>query len=60
MDDGLANVQIQDLSKLWITVSRVVNDLSRIAYELRSVQSRYPTRRVRAVDNQGRLLDILS
>jgi len=33
MDDGLANVQIQDLSKLWITVSRVVNDLSRIAYE---------------------------
>ena len=53
----LVNVQIQDYSKNWLTVSRVVNDLQRIGYEMRSVQSRYPGRRVRTVDNDGRLID---
>jgi hypothetical protein len=59
IDDGLADIQIQDYSKLWVTVVRVVNNLQRIGYELRSVQSRYPDRRVRAIDNQGKLLDML-
>ena len=59
IDDGLADVQIQDYSKLWITVSRVVNNLQRIGYELRAVQARYPDRRVRAIDGSGKLLDIL-
>jgi hypothetical protein len=52
------NVQIQDYSKNWLTVSRVVNNLQRVAFEMRSVQSRYPDRRVRAVDNDGRLIDL--
>jgi len=54
----LIDVQIQDYSKNWITVSRVVNNLQRIAFEMRSVQSRYPDRRVRAVDNNGGLVDL--
>ena len=54
----LVNVQIQDYSKNWLTVSRVVNNLQRIGYEMRSVQSRYPDRRVRAVDNDGHLIDL--
>ena len=53
------SVQIQDYGKNWITVSNVVNDLQRIGFELRSVQSRYPDRRVRAVDQNGRLIDLL-
>ena len=53
------SVQIQDYGKNWITVSNVVNDLQRIGFELRSVQSRYPNRRVRAVDQNGRLIDLL-
>jgi hypothetical protein len=53
----LVNVQIQDYSKNWLTVSRVVNNLQRIGYEMRSVQSRYPDRRVRAVDDDGRWID---
>jgi hypothetical protein len=59
IDDGLADIQIQDYSKMWVTVVRVVNNLQRIGYELRAVQSRYPDRRVRAVDNSGRLIDLL-
>jgi hypothetical protein len=54
----LVNIQIQDYSKNWLTVSRVVNNLQRIAFEMRSVQSRYPDRRVRAVDNNGGLVDL--
>ena len=54
----LIDIQIQDYSKNWITVSRVVNNLQRIAFEMRSVQSRYPDRRVRAVDNDGGLVDL--
>jgi len=54
----LIDIQIQDYSKNWITVSRVVNNLQRIAFEMRSVQSRYPDRRVRAVDNNGGLVDL--
>ena len=59
IDDGMANIQIQDYSKLWITVERVQNNLQRIGYELQAIQRRYPDRRVRAVDNNGRLIDLL-
>ena len=55
----LINIQIQqDPSKTWLTVSRVVNNLQRIGLEIRSVQARYPGRRVRAVDDDGRLIDL--
>ena len=54
----LVNIQIQDCSKNWLTVSRFVNNLQRIAFEMRPVQSRYPDRRVRAVDNNGGLVDL--
>jgi len=59
IDDGLADIQIQDATKMWRTVERVQLNLQRIGYALQAVQRRYPDRRVRAVDNNGRLLDIL-
>jgi hypothetical protein len=36
-----------------------VNNLQRIEFELRSVKSRYPDRRVRAVSKAGQLIDLL-
>jgi hypothetical protein len=54
-----AEVQIQDHGGNWRTVSNVVNNLQRIEFELRSVQSRYPGRRVRAVGKDERLIDLL-
>jgi hypothetical protein len=59
IDDGLADIQIQDATKMWRTVERVQLNLQRIGYALQAVQRRYPDRRVRAVGNNGRLLDIL-
>ena len=52
-------VQIQDHSGAWRTVSNVINDLQRIGFELRAVASRYPDLRVRAVDKSGRLIDLI-
>jgi hypothetical protein len=54
-----AEVQIRDYSGNWITVSNVENNLQRVGFELRSVQSRYPDRRVRAIGKDGRLIDLL-
>ena len=54
-----ASIQILDYGGNWKTVSNVVNNLQRIEFELRSVKSRYPDRRVRAVDQSGRLIDLL-
>jgi hypothetical protein len=54
-----ASIEIQDHGGNWIAVSKVVNNLQRIGFEMRSVQSRYPDRRVRAVDQTGRLIDLL-
>ena len=59
IDDGLADIQIQDATKMWRTVERVQLNLQRIGYELQAIQRRYPDRRVRAVDNNGRLIDLL-
>jgi len=59
MGEGEGEVQIQDYGGNWRTVSKVVNNLQRIGFELRSVKSRYPDRRVRAVDKSGRLIDLL-
>jgi hypothetical protein len=59
INDGMADIQVQDATKMWRTVERVQLNLQRIGYELQAIQRRYPDRRVRAVDNNGRLLDIL-
>ena len=55
----MIEIQIQDHGGTWRAVSNVVDNLQRIGFELRSVQSRYQDRRVRAVDESGRLIDIL-
>ncbi len=55
----MIEIQIQDHGGTWRTVSNVVDNLQRVGFELRSVQSRYPDRRVRAIGKDGRLIDIL-
>ena len=59
INDGMADIQVQDVTKMWRTVERVQLNLQRIGYELQAIQLRYPDRRVRAVDNNGRLIDLL-
>jgi hypothetical protein len=53
------DVQIQDRGGNWVTVSNVIFDLQRLGFELRAIALRYPDRRVRAVDKNGQLIDLL-
>lgn len=56
----IENVSIQILDGYhWVGVAFVANDSQRIAFELIAVQRRYPDRRVRAVTQEGRLIDTL-
>jgi len=52
-------IQAQDTTGNWRTYLIVANQSQRILSEMRSLHSRYPNYRVRAVDNDGRVVDIL-
>ena len=58
MNDQI-EIQAQDTSGMWRTYHVTMNDPQRIVAEMRSIQSRYPNYRVRAVDQNGRVVDIL-
>jgi len=52
-------IQAQDKSGMWRTYHITSNNSQRIISEMRSLQSRFPDYRIRAVDQNGRLVDIL-
>jgi hypothetical protein len=52
-------IQAQDTTGNWRTYLIVKNQSQRILSEMRSLQSRYPNYRIRAIDNDGRVVDIL-
>lgn len=52
-------IQYQDSSGIWNTITIVQNDSQVITMEMRNVQRNYRGARVRAVTMNGRLVDIL-
>jgi len=52
-------IQVQDLSGNWRTYGRTQNVPAMILREMRAHQGNNPGRRVRAVDESGRLVDML-
>ena len=54
-------IQAQDTTGNWRTYHTTsgVSNSQRILSEMQSLQDRYPTYRVRAVDQNGRVVDIL-
>jgi hypothetical protein len=58
--DNDVEIQVQDTTGNWRTYHITNNTNSQIVLaEMRSLKSRYPDFRVRAVDRTGRLLDLL-
>jgi hypothetical protein len=43
----------------WRTLSTVVNNAQYIAHAMKNVAKIHPTKRIRAVDSSGRLVDML-
>lgn len=52
-------IQMQDISGNWRTFHITINNSQMILSEMRALASRYPDARVRAVDMDGRLIDML-
>ena len=52
-------IQAQDTTGNWRTYHVTDSNSQRILSEMKSLQDRYPNYRVRAVDQNGRVVDIL-
>jgi hypothetical protein len=52
-------IQLQDTTGNWRTYHVTQNNSQRILSEMQQLSSRFPDQRVRAVDMDGRLVDIL-
>lgn len=52
-------IQAQDTTGNWRTYHVTDSNSQRILSEMKSLQQRYPTYRIRAVDQNGRVVDIL-
>jgi hypothetical protein len=53
------HIQAQDTSGVWRTYHTTLNDSQRILQEMNSLKDKLPEFRVRAVDSNGRVVDIL-
>jgi hypothetical protein len=52
-------IQFLDKGHTWRTAAITINQSQRIISEMRSIKSRYPDSRVRAVNKAGQLIDLL-
>jgi hypothetical protein len=53
------HIQAQDQSGMWRTYHTTINQSQKILIEMQNLKNRYPDFRVRAVDDNGRLVDLL-
>ena len=55
----MVQIQLQDTSGNWRTYGVTQDNSKRILSEMKQLASRFPDQRVRAVDMEGKLVDIL-
>jgi hypothetical protein len=55
----MIQIQLQDTTGNWRTYGMTVNISFVITGEMKSLASRFPNQRVRAVDMDGKIVDIL-
>jgi hypothetical protein len=52
-------IEIKDLSGTWTQVGMTLNEEQSVSSEMKQAKERFPDRPVRAVDKDGRVVDIL-
>ena len=52
-------IQYQDDTGTWYTIGRVLNNGFAILQGMKSASAQHPGKRIRAVDHDGRIVDIL-
>lgn len=55
----MVQVQVQFLGGMWRTVTSVMNSSQYIIRAMHNAQHAYPDKRIRTVDQNGRLIDML-
>ena len=53
------DIQLQDMTGNWRTIATTLNNSQMILIRMKELKDRYPDKRVRAVDKQGRLVDMM-
>jgi len=59
INNDKVQIQLQDTTGNWRTYHVTVNLSQNILAEMKNLQRRFPNNRIRAVDEDGRLVDIL-
>jgi ribulose bisphosphate carboxylase small subunit len=54
-----AHIQLQDGSGMWRTYTITINQSQKVLMEMQNLKRNHPNLRVRAVDKNGRVIDIL-
>lgn len=55
----IVHIQYQLGTGTWVTINSARNDAQYIAHAMRQAQTMMPGRRIRAIDQSGRLVDLL-
>jgi hypothetical protein len=58
MTDERVEIQIQDGGN-WRTIHITFNNSQLILNEMKTLKQRYPDKRVRAINNNGRMIDMI-
>lgn len=53
------DIQLQDATGNWRTIIITQNNSKMILIRMKELKSQYPDKRVRAVDKEGRLVDMM-
>ena len=53
------DIQLQDTTGNWRTIATTLNNSQMILIRMKELKDRYPDKRVRAVDKEGRLVDMM-
>jgi len=54
-----AHIQAQDQSGVWRTYHTTENNMQKILAEMKSLQEKLKNHRIRAVDERGKIIDML-
>lgn len=52
-------IQLQDHDGTWRTYINTMNNSQRITSEMKTLKERHPDKRVRAIDANGRVMDLM-
>lgn len=59
MTNDTIHIQLQDHDGTWRIYYTTVNNSLRITSEMKTLKERHPDKRVRAIDANGRLVDLM-